>query len=88
MSFPKFVTLTQNIPFFSPILPVFALLNDIRVYIACMVLKNNPNYVIFFFYEDDIQLNFKYKWPPGGGGDKKHFIFTCLFIYLFIHLIN
>ena len=57
MSFPKFVNLTQNIPLFPPILPVFAPLNDIRVYIACMVLKNNPNYVIFFFfYEDDIQL--------------------------------
>ena len=37
------VNLTQNIP----LLPVFAPLNDIRVYIACMVLKNNPNYVIF-----------------------------------------
>ena len=59
MSFPKFVNLTQNIPFFFPILPVFAPLNDIRVqYIACMVLKNNPNYVNFYFlfYEDDIQL--------------------------------
>ena len=49
----------QNHTFF-PILHVFALLNDVRVYI-CLVMKNNPNYVIYlfyfiFFYEDDIQL--------------------------------
>ena len=44
----------KTYPFF-PILPVFAPLNDIRVYIACMVLKNNIIFVIFF-YEDDIQL--------------------------------
>ena len=60
MSFPKFVNLTKNTPFFSPILHVFAPLNNVRVYIAS-VLKNNPNYVNFF---TRMISNFKYKCPP------------------------
>ena len=50
MSFPKFVYMTKNTPFF-PILHVSAPLNDVRAYSApgqCLVLKNNPNYVIFW----------------------------------------
>ena len=34
MSFPKFVTMTKNTPFFFPILHVFAPLNDVHAYIA------------------------------------------------------
>ena len=45
----------------------FAPLNDVRAYIVCkhwkLVLKNNPNYVIFF-YEDDIQLQIQVPPPP------------------------
>ena len=78
MSFPKFVNMPKNTPFF-PMLHVFAPLNDVRAYIACrdcLVLKNNPNYVIFFFTRMISSL--KYKWPPG--------LFIYLSIYLFIYL--
>ena len=37
-SFPKFVNMTKNTPFF-----------QFCTYIKCLVLKNNPNYMIFFF---------------------------------------
>ena len=57
MSFPKFVNMTKNTPFF-PILHVFASLNDVRAYVHCLVLKNNPNYMNFFtrWYPTSIQV--------------------------------
>ena len=63
MSFLKFVSMTKNTLFF-PILHIFAPLNDIRgTRVHCLVLKNNPNYVNFF-YEDDIQLQIQVLPPP------------------------
>ena len=52
MSFPKFIDMTKNIPFF-PILHVFAPLNDVRAYIA---LSWKTTLITWIFYEDDIQL--------------------------------
>ena len=52
MSFPKFVSMTKNIPFF-PILHV-APLNDVRAYIAWSWKTTLIKWI--FFYEDDIQL--------------------------------
>ena len=46
------VSIWPKQPLFLPILHVFAPLNDVRAYICCvhcLVQKNNPNYVIFFF---------------------------------------
>ena len=34
-------------------------------HVHCLVLKNNPNYVIFFTW---MISNFRYKWPPPGYG--------------------
>ena len=54
MSFPKFVNMTKNTPFFFSNFARFCTPKRCtRVH--CLVLKNNPNYVIFF-YEDEIQL--------------------------------
>ena len=52
MSFPKFVNMTKNTPFF-PILHVFAPLKDVP---ACTLpgSEKQPNYVIFI--RNDIQL--------------------------------
>ena len=47
---------------FSQILHVFAPLNDLWTYVHYLVLKNNPNYMIFFFTR--MISNFKYKWFP------------------------
>ena len=59
MSFPKFVNMTKNIPFF----PQFYTHKQ-YTHVHCLVLKNNPNYVnfFFFFYRDDIQ--FEIQVPP------------------------
>ena len=59
LSFPKFVNMTKNTPFF-PILHVFIPLNDVRR-VHCLVLKNNSNYVKFL---PRMISNFKYKCPP------------------------
>ena len=52
MSFPKFVNMTKNTPFFSNFARFCSPKQCTRVH--CLVLKNNPNYI--FFFEDDIQL--------------------------------
>ena len=48
MSFPKFVNMTKNTPFF-PILHVFAPLNDVSVYTAWSWKTT----LMWIFYEDD-----------------------------------
>ena len=53
--------MAKNTPFF-PILPVFASLNDVRAYIA---LSWKTTLIMWFFYEDDIQLQIQVG-PPGG----------------------
>ena len=59
-----------------PILHVFPPLNDVH----CLVLKNNPNYVIFF---TRMISNFKYKCPPPPG---KRLVGLMVIIFLyFIH---
>ena len=61
MSFPKFVTMTKNTPFFPfPILHVFATLHDVHAYIAW---SWKTTLITWFFYEDDIQLQMQV--PPG-----------------------
>ena len=67
MSFPKFVNMTKNTPFF-PILHVFALLNDVREYIAWSWKTTPITWFFFFFYEDDNQLQIQLytSGPPGG----------------------
>ena len=55
MSFPKFVNMTKNTPFFQFCTPKRCSC------VHCLVLKNNPNYVNFF-NEDDIQLQIQV--PP------------------------
>ena len=48
MSFPEFVNMTKNIPFFSNFARFCTPIRCTRVH--CLVLKNNPNYVFFFFF--------------------------------------
>ena len=59
MSFPKFVNMTKNIPFF-PILHVFASLSDVRAY---TVWSWKITLILWIFFMRMIS-NFKYKWPP------------------------
>ena len=59
MSFPKFVNVTKNIPYF-PILHAFAPLNDVRTYIAWS-WKTTLIMRIFF---TRMIFSFKYKCPP------------------------
>ena len=57
MSFPKFVYMTKNTPFF-PILPHFCTPKRCTC-VHCLVLKNNPNYVNFWdepWYPLDIRV--------------------------------
>ena len=49
MSFPKFVNMTKNIPFF-PILHVFAPLNDVHAYIAWSWKTTLITWFFFFFF--------------------------------------
>ena len=52
MSFPKFVNMTKNTPYF-PILHILLPLNDIRAYIAW---SWKTTLITWIFYEDDIEL--------------------------------
>ena len=59
MSFPKFVNMIKNTPFFPPNFARFSTPKRCtRVH--CLVLKNNPNYIFF----SRMISNFKYKCPP------------------------
>ena len=60
MSFPKFVNMAKNIPFF-PISHVFAPLNYVRPYTTW---SWKTTLIMWFFFTGMIS-NFKYKWPPG-----------------------
>ena len=75
MSFTKFVNMTENTPF-SPILHIFCTPKRC-MHIHCLVLKNNPNYVIFF-YKDDIQLQIQVP-PPL----MKTWVMLCFFCFFF-----
>ena len=59
--FKKIANMTKNTPFSTNFVRFCILKRCARVH--CLVLKNNPNNVIFFFfYEDDIQLQIQV--PP------------------------
>ena len=84
MSFPKFVTVTKNTPFFT-ILHVFAPLNDVHAYIA-WTLKKNPKNLDESFYEDDIQLQIQVSPPPRDWIYSQLQIHTMLYVaWLHIH---
>ena len=62
MSFPKFVYMTKNTPFF-PILHVFFTPKRCTL-VHCLVLKNNPNYVNFW---TSLIPPLTFECPPGAG---------------------
>ena len=71
------LSLWPKTPFF-PISHVFAPLNDVRALprrVHCLVLKNNPNHVIFF---PRMISNFKYNCPPPPPGKK--WVGICLIL--------
>ena len=69
MSFPKFVTMTKNTPFF-PILNVFAPLNDVCTYIAWSWKTSLITWIFF----TRIISNFKCKCPPPGAWNAMSYV--------------